>query len=204
MFTTVLFAAFLSLIWENFQTGRARLWLLPVLMVAWVNLHLGLRCRIDAGRRLRDRRTAGDLICGRAPEESGRTAAARLAMAAGNLPGYVPESLGMEPLRSAGSPKPGHGGARAMDQGMGQPAAELECHSRQVFPPEHGRRIFSLAGGSGSSHGIGPFSTPAGRGVAAGRRFLFGHALRPVSGSVRMPGGLSRRLGFLLCLGSAL
>jgi len=41
MFTTVLFAAFLSLIWENFQTGRARLWLLPVLMVAWVNLHLG-------------------------------------------------------------------------------------------------------------------------------------------------------------------
>ena len=41
MFTVVLFAAFLSLLWEDYQTGRARLWLLPLLMVAWVNLHLG-------------------------------------------------------------------------------------------------------------------------------------------------------------------
>jgi tetratricopeptide (TPR) repeat protein len=41
MFTVVLFAAFLSLVWENYQTGRARLWLLPLLMVAWVNLHPG-------------------------------------------------------------------------------------------------------------------------------------------------------------------
>ena len=41
MFTAILFAAFLSLLWEYLTTGRARLWLLPVLMVAWVNLHLG-------------------------------------------------------------------------------------------------------------------------------------------------------------------
>ncbi len=41
MFTVLLFAAYLSLLWENFQTGRARLWWLPVLMLAWVNLHLG-------------------------------------------------------------------------------------------------------------------------------------------------------------------
>jgi tetratricopeptide (TPR) repeat protein len=41
MFTVVLFAAFLSLLWENYQTGRARLWLLPLLMLAWVNLHVG-------------------------------------------------------------------------------------------------------------------------------------------------------------------
>lgn len=41
MFTVVLFAAFLSILWENFQTGQARLWLLPLLMIAWVNLHLG-------------------------------------------------------------------------------------------------------------------------------------------------------------------
>jgi tetratricopeptide (TPR) repeat protein len=40
-FTVVLFAAFLSLLWENYQTGGARLWLLPLLMLAWVNLHLG-------------------------------------------------------------------------------------------------------------------------------------------------------------------
>ncbi len=42
IFTVVLFAAFLSLLWEQYQNGRARLWLLPVMMVAWVNLHLGL------------------------------------------------------------------------------------------------------------------------------------------------------------------
>lgn len=41
MFTVIFFAAFLSLLWENYQTGRARLWLLPLLMVAWVNLHFG-------------------------------------------------------------------------------------------------------------------------------------------------------------------
>ena len=41
LFTVVLFAAFLSILWENFETGKARLWLLPVLMALWVNLHLG-------------------------------------------------------------------------------------------------------------------------------------------------------------------
>ncbi len=41
MFTIVLFAAFLSLLWENYCTGNARLWLLPLLMIAWVNCHFG-------------------------------------------------------------------------------------------------------------------------------------------------------------------
>ena len=41
MFTVVLFAAFLAVLWQQHQTGRARLWLLPVLMIFWVNLHLG-------------------------------------------------------------------------------------------------------------------------------------------------------------------
>ena len=41
MFTVVLFAATLSLLWQQHEGGDARLWLLPVLMVAWVNLHPG-------------------------------------------------------------------------------------------------------------------------------------------------------------------
>jgi Tfp pilus assembly protein PilF len=41
MFTTLLFAAFLALLWKHYRTGKARLWLLPVLMVLWVNLHPG-------------------------------------------------------------------------------------------------------------------------------------------------------------------
>ena len=41
MFTVLLFAAYLSILWQNYQTGDARLWLLPLLMIAWVNLHLG-------------------------------------------------------------------------------------------------------------------------------------------------------------------
>jgi tetratricopeptide (TPR) repeat protein len=41
MFTVLLFAAFLSILWENYQTGRALLWLLPLLMVFWVNVHFG-------------------------------------------------------------------------------------------------------------------------------------------------------------------
>ncbi len=46
MFTTLLFAAFLSLLWRHYLTGheqgrRSFLWLLPILMIAWVNLHLG-------------------------------------------------------------------------------------------------------------------------------------------------------------------
>jgi Tfp pilus assembly protein PilF len=41
MFTTILFAAFLTLLWRHYRSGRARLWLLPVFMVGWVNLHPG-------------------------------------------------------------------------------------------------------------------------------------------------------------------
>jgi tetratricopeptide (TPR) repeat protein len=41
MFTVVLFAAFLSILWEQHRYGDARLWFLPLLMIAWVNLHLG-------------------------------------------------------------------------------------------------------------------------------------------------------------------
>lgn len=41
MFTVVLFAAFLSILWQQYESGRARLWILPLLMAAWVNLHLG-------------------------------------------------------------------------------------------------------------------------------------------------------------------
>jgi tetratricopeptide (TPR) repeat protein len=41
MFTTIFFAAFLSILWQYHRTGKARLWLLPVLMLAWVNLHSG-------------------------------------------------------------------------------------------------------------------------------------------------------------------
>jgi hypothetical protein len=41
MFTVVLFAAFLALLWRYHRTGRTRLWVLPLLMAAWVNLHLG-------------------------------------------------------------------------------------------------------------------------------------------------------------------
>jgi tetratricopeptide (TPR) repeat protein len=41
MFTVLIFAAFLSLLWEQYESGTAKLWLLPCLMAAWVNLHLG-------------------------------------------------------------------------------------------------------------------------------------------------------------------
>ncbi len=41
MFTIVLFAAFLVVLWERYEYGVGRLWPLPLLMVAWVNLHLG-------------------------------------------------------------------------------------------------------------------------------------------------------------------
>lgn len=41
MFTVILFSAFLTLLLEHFQGRRVGLWLFPVLMVAWVNLHLG-------------------------------------------------------------------------------------------------------------------------------------------------------------------
>jgi tetratricopeptide (TPR) repeat protein len=41
MFTTVLFAAFFGLLWRHYRGERARLWLLPLLMALWVNLHTG-------------------------------------------------------------------------------------------------------------------------------------------------------------------
>jgi len=41
MFSVVFFAVFLSILWEYYRTGRAVLWLLPVIMVIWVNFHFG-------------------------------------------------------------------------------------------------------------------------------------------------------------------
>lgn len=41
MFTVLLFTATLSLVWQQHETGKAKLWLLPILMAAWVNLHPG-------------------------------------------------------------------------------------------------------------------------------------------------------------------
>jgi tetratricopeptide (TPR) repeat protein len=41
LFTTVLFAATLNVLWRHYHDEPTRLWLLPVLMAAWVNLHLG-------------------------------------------------------------------------------------------------------------------------------------------------------------------
>ncbi len=41
LFTVIFFAATLSLLWQQYETGTARLWILPILMAAWVNLHPG-------------------------------------------------------------------------------------------------------------------------------------------------------------------
>jgi tetratricopeptide (TPR) repeat protein len=41
LFTTVLFAAMLSVLWRHFQRRTAHLWLIPILMLVWVNAHPG-------------------------------------------------------------------------------------------------------------------------------------------------------------------
>ena len=41
LFTTVLFASVFSLLWRYYQGHTTRLWLLPLLMLFWVNLHQG-------------------------------------------------------------------------------------------------------------------------------------------------------------------
>jgi hypothetical protein len=41
LFTTLLFATFVSLLWEHHRSRHTPLWLLPPLMVLWVNSHQG-------------------------------------------------------------------------------------------------------------------------------------------------------------------
>lgn len=41
IFTAVMFAAYVNLLWHYHRSGEGPLWLLPVLMCLWVNLHLG-------------------------------------------------------------------------------------------------------------------------------------------------------------------
>ncbi len=41
LFNTVLFAALLHVMWNYFRGRHARLWLFPILMLLWANLHLG-------------------------------------------------------------------------------------------------------------------------------------------------------------------
>ncbi len=84
MFTEVLFAAFVVVLWAFHQSGRSRLWLLPPMMLLWVNLHLGFiaglgMCAAYVGLELIDgrlRRGVGN------PAERLRKAALPLAVAA--------------------------------------------------------------------------------------------------------------------------
>lgn len=41
LFTTILFAVLLRVLWSYREGGKARLWLLPLILFLWVNLHLG-------------------------------------------------------------------------------------------------------------------------------------------------------------------
>ncbi len=41
LFTTILFAALTAILWNHYQGHKAHLFLLPLLMLAWVNLHTG-------------------------------------------------------------------------------------------------------------------------------------------------------------------
>jgi tetratricopeptide (TPR) repeat protein len=41
LFTTVLFAVLLCLLWRHYRSERGPLWLLPIIFLAWANLHLG-------------------------------------------------------------------------------------------------------------------------------------------------------------------
>ncbi len=41
LFTTVLFAAVLAIIWRNYRGKPVRLWVLPIIFLLWANLHLG-------------------------------------------------------------------------------------------------------------------------------------------------------------------
>ena len=41
LFTTVLFAAVLAIIWRNYRGKPVRLWFLPIIFFLWANLHLG-------------------------------------------------------------------------------------------------------------------------------------------------------------------
>ena len=41
MFSEIFFAAFVSILWQYHRSGRGPLWVLPLLMCVWVNLHLG-------------------------------------------------------------------------------------------------------------------------------------------------------------------
>ncbi len=41
MFTLCFFAVFVAILWRQRQDGAAPMWVLPILMVFWVNLHLG-------------------------------------------------------------------------------------------------------------------------------------------------------------------
>jgi hypothetical protein len=41
LFSTVIFAAFLIVLWRHYDVRKTHLWLLPLLMIAWVNSHTG-------------------------------------------------------------------------------------------------------------------------------------------------------------------
>ena len=62
IFTVVLFAAYLSLLWENYQTGRAALWLLPLADDCMGQSPPRLRCGLRTDSGFCGSRTAGTAV----------------------------------------------------------------------------------------------------------------------------------------------
>jgi hypothetical protein len=92
MFTVVLFAAFLALLWRYHRTGRTRLWVLPLLMAAWVNLQSWICRRFGADPWVPPGGSSGnDLVA--APRDGGGTIATLLAVAGRYARRYARQSM---------------------------------------------------------------------------------------------------------------
>ena len=172
MFTVVLFAAFLSLLWENYQTGQARLWLLPLLMVAWVNLHFGFA----AGLALILAYVGVELSETIFGNERRRAAMQRLrqcmGMAGVDGAGYAGKSVGLGDLSGPAAARASGGAAAVEYRRVEQCADDLDRLQHCAFVEADPRRDLSAAGHRGGRWRAGVAQAPIGSGNPAARRNL--------------------------------
>ncbi len=189
MFTVVLFAAFLSLLWENYRTGRARIMAAAVADGGLGESASRLRGGSGADRRLCCHGIVGHGVLRIASPASSAKAAASGSVIRGHRGGHAGESLGLGNLFRAGAAAASQRSSPVLDWRMDQRASELERAGYRAFAAARQERNLCAADCRRDCGRNGFAARASGRGHRAAGRDLSGSTLLPHGGAVRLRGG---------------
>ena len=116
----------LALLWENYRTGRAPLWCLPLIMLVWVNVHFGFVVGLGLIAAYLGVESADKMFSASGRREALQRLRRAVTVVCSNGGGYSREPLGLGNLPGAGDAATRQSGAAVLDRRVDQRARNLE------------------------------------------------------------------------------